>query len=159
MAISLGRTSGRPSNGLDAAKRERPISRRLSSSATPRGMPADALRAAGIEVWFDQSELRAGDASDAAIRKQIKAPGLFPPITYANALERAEGYFRLESKMMAGRSRLMAPVLGPSSVRHSVSCTRCWAALTGVPDRRGVPRRVRSARMAGTYFLRVRQGA
>ena len=29
----------------------------------------DALRAAGLEVWFDQSELRGGDAWDASIRK------------------------------------------------------------------------------------------
>ena len=34
------------------------------------------LREAGIEVWLDQSELRGGDAWDAAIRKQIKAHGL-----------------------------------------------------------------------------------
>ena len=27
----------------------------------------DALRAAGLEVWFDQSELRGGDAWDASI--------------------------------------------------------------------------------------------
>ena len=32
----------------------------------------DALRAAGLEVWFDQSELRDGDVWDASIRKQIK---------------------------------------------------------------------------------------
>ena len=32
-----------------------------------------ALRAAGIEVWFDRSELRGGDAWDAAIRRQIKS--------------------------------------------------------------------------------------
>ena len=32
----------------------------------------DALRAAGVEVWFDQSELRGGDAWDQKIRKQIK---------------------------------------------------------------------------------------
>jgi histidyl-tRNA synthetase len=30
------------------------------------------LREAGIEVWFDQSELRGGDVWDASIRKQIK---------------------------------------------------------------------------------------
>jgi hypothetical protein len=29
----------------------------------------EALRAAGIEVWFDQSELRGGDAWDAKIRR------------------------------------------------------------------------------------------
>jgi len=28
----------------------------------------DALRAAGIEVWFDQSELRGGDVWDRQIR-------------------------------------------------------------------------------------------
>ena len=28
----------------------------------------DALRAAGLEVWFDKSELRGGDAWDASIR-------------------------------------------------------------------------------------------
>jgi hypothetical protein len=39
-----------------------------------------ALRAASIEVWFDQSELRGGDAWDAAIRNQIKACALFVPL-------------------------------------------------------------------------------
>ncbi len=33
---------------------------------------ADALRAFGVEVWFDQSELRGGDAWDTKIRTQIK---------------------------------------------------------------------------------------
>jgi hypothetical protein len=33
---------------------------------------SDALRSAGLEVWFDQSELRGGDAWDASIRRQIK---------------------------------------------------------------------------------------
>ena len=32
----------------------------------------EVLRAAGLEVWFDQSDLRGGDAWDAAIRKQVK---------------------------------------------------------------------------------------
>jgi len=44
----------------------------------------DTLREAGIEVWLDQSELRGGDAWDAAIRKQIKACTLFVPIISAN---------------------------------------------------------------------------
>ena len=30
----------------------------------------NALRAAGIEVWFDQSELRGGDVWDSSIRRQ-----------------------------------------------------------------------------------------
>ena len=32
----------------------------------------NALRAAGLEVWFDQSELRGGDAWNASIRKWIE---------------------------------------------------------------------------------------
>jgi TolB-like protein/Tfp pilus assembly protein PilF len=68
----------------------------------------EALRAAGIEVWFDQSELRGGDAWDAAIRKQIKACSLFIPLISANSQARAEGYFRLEWKLAVDRSHLMA---------------------------------------------------
>ena len=66
------------------------------------------LRKAGIEVWLDQSELRGGDAWDAAIRKQIKACALFVPIISANTRARAEGYFRLEWKLAVDRSHLMA---------------------------------------------------
>jgi len=68
----------------------------------------DALRAADIEVWFDQSELRGGDAWDAAIRKQIKTCALVIPIISANTQGRAEGYFRLEWKLAIDRSHLMS---------------------------------------------------
>ena len=40
----------------------------------------DALRAAGIEVWFDQSELRGGDVWDQTIRRQIRDCALFLPL-------------------------------------------------------------------------------
>lgn len=66
------------------------------------------LRAAGIEVWLDQSELRGGDAWDAAIKKQIKACALFLPLISANTRARIEGYFRLEWKLAVDRSHLMA---------------------------------------------------
>jgi TolB-like protein len=68
----------------------------------------EALRSAGIEVWFDQSELRGGDVWDAAIRRQIKTCALIIPIISANTLGRAEGYFRLEWKLAIDRSHLMA---------------------------------------------------
>ena len=51
-----------------------------------------ALRAAGLEVWFDQSELRGGDAWDASIRKQIKECALFVPMISDNTNAREEGY-------------------------------------------------------------------
>jgi TolB-like protein/Tfp pilus assembly protein PilF len=67
----------------------------------------DALRAAGIEVWFDQSELRGGDAWDQSIRRQIKSCALFLPIISQHTHERAEGYFRLEWKLAVDRSHLI----------------------------------------------------
>jgi TolB-like protein/Flp pilus assembly protein TadD len=67
----------------------------------------EALRAAGIEVWFDQSELRGGDAWDQSIRKQIKTCALFLPIISKHTHERAEGYFRLEWKLAVDRSHLI----------------------------------------------------
>jgi len=69
----------------------------------------EALCAAGIEVWFDQSELRGGDAWDASIRKQIKTCALFLPLISKHTHERAEGYFRLEWKLAVDRSHLITP--------------------------------------------------
>src|SRR4051794_37462677 len=68
----------------------------------------EALRAAGVEVWFDQSELRGGDAWDQKIRRQIKECALFVPIISANTNARAEGYFRLEWHLAEQRTYLMA---------------------------------------------------
>ena len=66
-----------------------------------------ALCAAGIEVWFDRSELRGGDAWDQSIRKQIRTCALFIPIISSNTHARAEGYFRLEWKLAVDRSHLI----------------------------------------------------
>jgi hypothetical protein len=41
---------------------------------------ADALRSHGVEVWFDENELRGGDAWDAKIRRQINDCTLFVPV-------------------------------------------------------------------------------
>jgi TolB-like protein len=68
----------------------------------------EALRAAGIEVWLDRSELRGGDAWDATIRRQIRTCSLFIPLISASSRLRAEGYFRLEWKLAVDRSFLMA---------------------------------------------------
>jgi TolB-like protein len=63
----------------------------------------DALRAAGLEVWFDQNELRGGDAWDAKIRSQIKDCALFVPLISANTDARSEGYFRREWNLAVDR--------------------------------------------------------
>ena len=69
---------------------------------------ARALRAAGIEVWFDKSELRGGDAWDLQIREQIHDCRLFIPVISANSERRDEGYFRREWALAADRTRDMA---------------------------------------------------
>ena len=56
----------------------------------------EALRAAGVEVWFDRSELRGGDAWDLQIKKQIHDCALFIPLISSNTNSRVEGYFRRE---------------------------------------------------------------
>lgn len=68
----------------------------------------EALRVAGIEVWFDQSELRGGDAWDQTIRKQIKACAIFIPVISRHTHARREGYFRLEWNLAVDRSRLIS---------------------------------------------------
>ena len=66
-----------------------------------------ALRSAGVEVWFDQSELRGGDTWDRQIRRQIRECTLFVPIISANSQARPEGYFRLEWDLADQRTHLM----------------------------------------------------
>jgi hypothetical protein len=62
-----------------------------------------ALQASGVEVWFDRSELRGGDAWDSQIKKQIHDCALFLPIISAHTDARTEGYFRREWKLATRR--------------------------------------------------------
>jgi TolB-like protein/tetratricopeptide (TPR) repeat protein len=67
-----------------------------------------ALRAAGIEVFLDQSELRGGDAWDQKIRREIQDCALFIAIISANTASRHEGYFRLEWDLADQRTHMIA---------------------------------------------------
>src|SRR5258708_1484709 len=69
---------------------------------------ADAMRAFGVDVWFDQSELRGGDSWDAKIKKQVRECALFIPIISATTQARGEGYFRREWKLAIERTQDMA---------------------------------------------------
>ncbi|MBS0367373.1 MAG: TIR domain-containing protein [Proteobacteria bacterium] len=64
----------------------------------------EALRAAGIEVWFDQSELRGGEVWDQRIRREIRDCALFVPIISAHSDARHEGYFRREWRLAVERA-------------------------------------------------------
>ena len=103
----------------------------------------EALRAAGIEVWFDQSELRGGDVWDRQIRKQIHDCALFVPIISRNTQARLEGYFRREWKLAVARMFDMAdekPFLLPIVVDDADDASASvpeqfravqWTRLTG----------------------------
>jgi TolB-like protein/tetratricopeptide (TPR) repeat protein len=66
------------------------------------------LRAAGIEVFLDQSELRGGDAWDQKIRREIQDCALFIAVISANTASRHEGYFRLEWDLADQRTHMIA---------------------------------------------------
>src|SRR6516164_1240120 len=67
----------------------------------------EALRAGGIEVWLDQSELRGGDAWDRQIRERIHDCRLFIALISAHTEARDEGYFRREWKLAVDRTHDM----------------------------------------------------
>jgi TolB-like protein len=79
-----------------------------SQDAEPAARICASLRAAGIEVWFDQSELRGGDVWDQAIHHQIRDCALFVPVISAHTQARLEGYFRREWKLAVARTHDMA---------------------------------------------------
>jgi TolB-like protein/Flp pilus assembly protein TadD len=65
----------------------------------------EALRAAGVEVWFDtDGGLEHGDEWDAKIRRQIKECVLFLAVVSANTQAREEGYFRIEWELATDRA-------------------------------------------------------
>jgi len=68
----------------------------------------EALRAGGIAVFLDQSELRGGDAWDQKIRHEIHDCALFVPLISAHSDARREGYFRREWKLAVDRTADMS---------------------------------------------------
>lgn len=96
-----------------------------------------AWRAAGIEVWFDRTELVGGDAQDRKIRGQIPSCTLVLPVISAATEARREGYFRIKCKLAARRTLAMADGT-PFVLRAVIDATRDAEAL--VPDEfRAVP--------------------
>jgi TolB-like protein/tetratricopeptide (TPR) repeat protein len=92
----------------------------------------EALRSAGVEVWFDQSELRGGEAWDRQIRRQIHECALFIAIISAHSDARNEGYFRREWKLAVERTADMAEDV-PFLLPVVIDATK--DAMARVPDR------------------------
>lgn len=101
--------SGRGAVFLSYASQDAAAARRICA----------ALRAAGIEVWFDQDNLGSGDPWDTSIRRQIRGCALFVPLISTRTQARSEGYFRREWKLAAERTHDMAegaPFLLPVTI-------------------------------------------
>src|SRR5215469_12979024 len=111
------------SGALDAMSAEQDREPALSQASVPAGVVflsyasedaaaaeriATALRNGGIEVWFDKSELRGGDAWDRQIRQRIHDCRLFIAVISAHTEVRDEGYFRREWRLAVERAGDMA---------------------------------------------------
>jgi TolB-like protein/Tfp pilus assembly protein PilF len=123
-------------NGGSAGNSSTPTGAVFLSYASEDAQPAQricaALRAAGIEVWFDQSELRGGDVWDHKIRREIHDCALFIPIISAHSDARREGYFRREWRLAVERAGDMserAAFLVPVVIDEAIE------SLADVPDR------------------------
>jgi pimeloyl-ACP methyl ester carboxylesterase len=115
----------------------------------------EALGAAGIEVWFDRSELRGGDVWDRKIREQIHQCRLFMPIISANTEARVEGYFRREWKLAVDRTHdrservaFLVPVVIDSTPEQNADVPDAfrhvqWTRLPSGEMSRGLIERIR----------------
>ena len=89
---------------------------------------AEALRSAGVEVWFDENELHGADEWDRKIRQQIDECALFVPLVSRHTEARAKGYFRLEWKLAVDQMQMMAagvPFVAPVAIddtREAIIC-------------------------------------
>ncbi len=93
---------------------------------------AEALRAAGLEVWFDIGRLQAGDAWDLKIRRSIEACSYFVPLISQSTETRQEGYFRREWNIAADRALNFADDV-PFILPVVVDGTQAYSAR--VPER------------------------
>jgi TolB-like protein len=135
---------------------------------------ADALRGFGVEVWFDQNELRGGDTWDQKIRDQIRTCTLFMAVISANTQQRAEGYFRREWKIAVERTHDMAdgvPFIVPVVIDTTAEASALvpeqfmrvqWTRLAGgvpTPDFVAQTKRLLEPRRAGVASASARSPA
>ncbi len=114
-----------------------------SEDAEAAARVAQALKIAGIETWFDRSELRGGEVWERRIRQQVRDCALFVPIVSASTQARSEGYFRLEWRLADERTRLtgrprtfLLPVCVDAAPGQSVDVPDAFLAVqwTRLPD-------------------------
>ncbi len=86
----------------------------LSYASEDRGTAqtiAAALRAAGVDVWFDKERLHAGDRWERIVRRQLERSSLFVPLLSSASLSDANrrSWFWVEWNEAAAFSKAMSP--------------------------------------------------
>ena len=130
----------------------------------------DALQGAGIEVWFDSQELKAGDAWATAILQGIQNCSLFIPIVSANTQseDRSRAYFWREWNIaddlalgMAPGERFIVPVVVDDTDPYAAKVPARFTAanfsrLPGGEPAVGFVEQVSA--LYGAYRERIRRG-
>jgi len=91
-----------------------------------------ALQARGLQAWFDQTDLRAGDQYDSKILRNIKACDLFVALISKQTELRDEAYFLREWRWALERAAAMGP--RRSFIVPLVVDELPVATLSNVPD-------------------------
>jgi hypothetical protein len=97
-----------PAGNTPAASRPSVFISYASEDRAAARLLRDTLLAAGLDVWYDESELGGGDAWDQKLRRQIRDCDYFMPVISATTERRKEGYFRREWRLAAERTLDMA---------------------------------------------------
>ena len=130
----------------------------------------DALQGAGIDVWFDSQELKAGDAWAQAILQGIQNCSLFIPIVSANTQseDRSRAYFWREWNIaddlalgMAPGERFIVPVVVDDTAPYAAKVPARFTAanfsrLPGGEPAVGFVEQVSA--LYGAYRERIRRG-
>lgn len=133
---------------ISYASANRPFAKQLLSK----------LRAAGVEVWFDQEQLEAGDNWDLKIRLNIQRCTLLLPLVSRDTESRLEGYFRREWNAAAVRSESFAssvPFILPLLLNHDLPPEQ----ISHVPESFRVPQWAtcsQSGEIPDAYIERVK---
>jgi hypothetical protein len=101
---------------------------------------------AGIDVWFDEQEIKGGDDWSRKIRRNINNCSYFMPVISATATPIREGYFRTEWKLVVERAsrfaedaRFIIPVAIDATPHDTASVPERFKQVrwTWVPDGEG----------------------
>lgn len=127
----------------------------------------ESLAQAGMDVWFDKTELEPGDAFENKIRRNIESCSVFVPIISSHTLTSRRRYFRKEwrhaesvAEMAVSAERFIVPVAIDDTLPDAEALpeslrTLHWARL---PEGRASEQFVHHIRQLVRDYHKARQG-